>query len=79
MYHQKNSFNFQPLFFGTIIARVAELVDAHGSGSCVRKNVLVRFQSRVLLVGVKLYLNKVRLRPNIFSGRNIDLDCTPTF
>ena len=29
-----------------ITARMAELVDAHGSGSCVRKDVLVRFQFR---------------------------------
>ena len=37
-------------FFGTIIkARVAELVDAHGSGPCVRKNVLVQLQSRALI------------------------------
>ena len=57
---------------------MAELVDAHGSGSCVRKDVLVRFQSRALLKEVKLYLNKVRLRPNIFSGRKVVPACTPT-
>ena len=40
------SVNFYLLFFN-IFARVAELVDAHGSGPCVRKNVLVQLQSRV--------------------------------
>ena len=34
-----------------IPARMAELVDAHGSGSCVRKDVLVQLQSRALLWG----------------------------
>ena len=30
---------------------MAELVDAHGSGPCVRKDVLVRFQFRALNKG----------------------------
>ena len=40
------------LIFTTLIvnipARVAELVDAHGSGPCICKNVLVQLQSRAL-------------------------------
>ncbi len=34
--------------FAIIIARMAELVDAHDSGSCVRKDVQVRFLFRAL-------------------------------
>ena len=32
-------------------ARMAELVDAHGSGPCVRKDVLVQLQFRALNKG----------------------------
>ena len=38
-----NSFK---ILLDNYIARVAELVDAHGSGPCVLKDVLVRLQSR---------------------------------
>lgn len=46
---QKITLIFTTLFVN-IPARVAELVDAHGSGPCIRKNVLVQLQSRALLM-----------------------------
>ncbi len=64
-------FNFHNLENG-VAARVAELVDAHGSGPCVRKNMLVRFQSRVR--GIKL-----NSEINTTSGMYTCRGCIPIF
>ena len=66
----------RPLIFisilSSIFARVAELVDAHGSGPCVRKNVLVQLQSRVRNIILSF-------RVSIASGMNNCRGCIPIY
>ncbi len=50
----------------TKIARVAELVDAADSKSAVRKDVLVRFQSRALMLFLKITIKKADSNVGLF-------------